>query len=412
MVKRRRADGEGTIYQRHDGTWAGAIDLGWVDGKRERKFVYGKTQADVVDKLATLRLTLHKGQPLTDGRLTLQQYLEDWMLNTLPGTVRPSTEASYADLTRRHIIPKLGRFRLEKLTPAQVRSFLRDKSKLEGARGRPLSPRTVQYIHAVLRLALEQARHDEIVARNVAALVKAPQVRRAEVVPYSAEQARVLLQALRGDRLEALYTLAVGIGLRRGELLGLTWQAVDLEGESLRVRHSLQRVNGQLALVEPKTARSRRTLPLPGLCVRALRQQQERQRSEPGGFDRWGDEWGLVFTTSVGTPIEPRNLNRHFTTVTKRAGLPKLRFHDLRHTCASLLLAEGVEPRVIMEILGHSVIGTTMNLYAHVMPVTQRAAAASMDGLLQPRDGSTDAGGSTSGSKEPDAGPASAPHAV
>ena len=187
----------------------------------------------------------------------------------------------------------------------------------------------MQYIHAVLRLALEQARHDEIVARNVAALVKAPTVRLVEVVPYSTEQARVLLKTLQGDRLEALYTLAVGIGLRRGELLGLTGQAVDLDEETLRVRRSLQRVNGQLTLVDPKTARSQRTLPLPGLCVQALRKQQDRQRVERGESVTWGDEWGLVFTTSVGTPIEPRNLNRHFTTVAKRAGLPKLRFHPV-----------------------------------------------------------------------------------
>lgn len=285
-------------------------------------------------KLAKLRAAADTGLPLPGEQQTLGDYLESWLTDTLPGSVRPSTEASYGDLVRRHIVPALGRVKLDRLTPAQVRSFLRSKQAEDSARGRPLSPRTVQYIHAVPRRALEQACQDELVARNVATLAKAPRVRREEVVPYTPEEARRLLAAARGDRLQALYALALGVGLRRGELLGLPWHCVDLDESALRVRFSLQRVGSVLALTDPKTARSQRTLPLPGFCVQTLKEHRDRQGKEKAGAHVWPNDWDLVFTTLVGTPIEPRNLNRHFDALIRRAGLPRIRFHDLRLAAA------------------------------------------------------------------------------
>jgi integrase len=382
MPRQRRGRGEGGVYRRLDGRWAGIADLGWSGGRRQRKFVYGATRRECVEKLNALQRRVATGLPAPNGQLTIQAYLESWLRDTIPGSVRPSTEASYRILVTRHIVPEIGNIRLEKLTPADLRTFLRAKSAEISNRGRVLSPRTVQYIHAVLRRALEQARRDELIERNVAALVSSPRVVRKEVEPLTEEEARKLLGVARTNRLYALYAVAVALGLRRGEALALRWDDVDLDAKTLRVSGTLQRIGGQLTISEPKTARSRRVIPLPTVRVDALNRHRANQAKERLAAPVWPHP-ELVFTTTVGTPIEPRNQVRHFEALCKRADIRRVRFHDLRHTCASLLLAQGVEPRVIMDTLGHSVIGTTLNLYTHVMPATQRDAANRMDDILK-----------------------------
>jgi integrase len=245
----------------------------------------------------------------------------------------------------------------------------------------------VQYIHAVLRRALQQARMDELISRNVAALVQPPKLPRREWQYLTPDQARQLLDAVRGDRLYAVYAVAVAVGLRRGEVLGLRWQDIDLEEGVLYVRRSLQRLGGELVLGDTKTDKSYRRVPLPRICVESLREHHERQDKERVEAPVWLDEWNLVFMTKHGTPIEPRNLLRHFQAQCEKLGLPKLRFHDLRHTCASLLLAQGVDLPIVKETLGHAAIQTTM-LYTHVAPILQRKAADRMDDLLGSQVGS------------------------
>lgn len=382
---KRRGAREGSIYRRPDGRWVGIADLGWTNGKCSRKFVYGATRRQATERLGELQRHLAAGAPPIQRQLTVGAYLEAWVSTTLPGTVRPSPEASYAHMIRYHIVPALGRKRLDRLSPEDVRSFLRQKALTPGTRGQPPSARTVQYIHAVRRRALEQARREELIARNVASLVQAPRVRHEEVVPLSPDEARALLEAARHDRLYALYAVAVAVGLRRGEALGLRWVDVDLDEGTLRVTGTLNRVGGRLTRSDPKTARSRRLIPLPDMCVAALRQHKQQQAAECAAAVAWVES-GFVFTTGVGTPIEPRNVGRHLDGLCQKAGIRRIRFHDLRHTCASLLLAQGVEPRVIMDTLGHSMIGTTLNLYAHVMPVAQRDAASRMEAALRGGD--------------------------
>ena len=244
------------------------------------------------------------------------------------------------------------------------------------------SPRTVQYTHTVLRRALGRALKWGLVARNVATLVDRPRSVRQEMQSLSPEQARVFLQAAEGDRLEALYSVAIAVGLRQGEALGLRWDDVDLDAGKLRVRVALQRVNGKLQLVGPKTAKSRRTIALPQTAVIALRKHRTRQLEERLRAGEHWQEMGLVFPSTIGTPHDARNVVRAFQKLLEQAGLPHMRFHDLRHTCASLLLAQGVHPRVVMEILGHSQISLTMDTYSHVIPSLQREAAQQMDAAL------------------------------
>lgn len=221
-----------------------------------------------------------------------------------------------------------------------------------------------------------------MVGRNAAALTDPPRVPHREVHPFSPEQARSFLDSLQGDRLEALYTGALALGLRQGEALGLKWEDLDLEAGTLQVNRALQRFDGAYHFVDPKTEKARRTIALPAFAIPPLRAHRQRQLQErlQAGAD-WVD-WGLVFSTTRGKPLDGSNTTRRFQALVERAGLPRQRFHDLRHGAASLLMAQGVHPRVVMEILGHSQIAVTMNLYSHVVPSLQRDAANLMDALF------------------------------
>jgi integrase len=266
------------------------------------------------------------------------------------------------------------------------------KKLLEG-----LSPTTVQYVRAVLRSALAHAIREGLVQRNVAALVRPPRAPRKEVKPLEFEEARTLLAAVRPDRLYALRVVALSLGLRRSELLGLTWSGVDLERGTVRVAQGVKRIGGSLVLDELKSARSHRTLPSPKLTTEALRGHRTRQAAERlrAGSQRAAND--LVFCTEFGTPFDPRNLNRSFRALLIRANVrvlvsvdkagrqtyrPTLRLHHLRHSCASFLLALGNSPRVVMELLGHSGIAITMDTYAHVLPTLLGHAVAGKDDLL------------------------------
>ncbi len=375
-IAKRRGHGEGTITQRKDGRWEAKIDLGYQDGKRKRKAFYGETRREVADQLKTALHTQQQGLPVAVERQIVGQFLTRWLEDSVRPTVRPKTYDSYAQLVRLYIGPALGHIQLGKLSPQDIQHLL-NKLLKSG-----LSPRTVQYCHAILRISLGRAYKWSLVPRNVAQLVDPPRSRHYEMRSLSPEEARTFLNTVRGDRLEALYSVAIALGLRQGEALGLRWEDVDLDKSTLKVRYALQRIDGKPQLVEPKTARSRRTIVMPQVTVTALRAHRVRQLEERLACGtHWADS-GLVFTSTIGTPLEPRNAFRLFQEALQRAGLPHIRFHDLRHTCASLLLAQGVHPRVVMETLGHSQISLTMDTYSHVIPALQRDAADRMNALL------------------------------
>jgi integrase len=374
---RRRGPNEGNVYQRADGRWVARLHLGYEGGKRRRKHFYGHTRREALEKLDRARADLRLGLPVGgDERQTVGQFLQHWLVDAAKPAVRPRTYVTYESYVRVHLVPAIGRVALQRLTPADVQRML--NAKLAAG----LSPRTVHHLRAILRRALNQAVRWGIIPRNPAALVDPPRVPRYEVAVIGPDDARRFLDAVRGDRLEALFTVALAIGLRQGEALGLGWDDVDLDAGTLSVRFALQRIEGALRLVEPKTRLSRRTLALPPLVVASLRQHRARQlRERVWAGSRW-NEFGLVFTSSIGTPLDSTNVTHRLQRALAAAGLPRMRFHDLRHACASLLIAQGVHPRVVMETLGHSQIGLTMNTYAHVLPALQREAATSMERIL------------------------------
>ncbi|MCX6022161.1 MAG: tyrosine-type recombinase/integrase [Chloroflexi bacterium] len=318
-----------------------------------------------------------------DERQNVGKFLMRWLEDSGEVTVKGArTRQSYAEVVRLHLAPELGKIALVKLTPQQVQAVI--KKKLAAG----LGPRRVQYIHAVLRMALEKALKWGLAARNVAKLVDAPSVPRHEVQPLTPDQARQFLDAVKDNRFEALYMVALSLGLRQAEIFGLRWADMDLDAGTLRVTVSLQRLGGTYRLVAPKTQKSRRLLSLPNATVAALRAHRVRQRDErQQAGDAWED-WqgtGLVFATATGGPLQGATITQNLHRLLERAGLPRVRFHDLRHTAASLLLAQGVAPRMIMEVLGHNQISTTMDIYAHVMPAAMREAADRMDAMLAAR---------------------------
>ena len=374
----RRGPNEGTIRKRADGRWEARVLVTEPDGQRARRSLLGRSRSAVAERMREALRAESAGIPLPTERLTLGAYLDQWLTDAVRPRVRPRTFQSYAGIVRVHLAPGLGQVPLARLSPQQVQAFLNAKS----AGG--LSPRSVAICRAVLRQALGQAERWGLVARNVAKLAEPPRVPRREVRPLTPEQAHVFLRAIHADRLEALYLVGLGVGLRQGEILGLAWGDVDLEAGTLTVRHALQRVDGHLVLVEPKSATSHRTVALPMLVLDALRAHQARQSLErQAAGARWhADQRDLVFRTSIGTPLDGITVTRRFQALLRSAGLPHQRFHDLRHACASLLLTQGVAPRVVMETLGHSQIGLTMNTYSHVVPALGRDAAERMDALL------------------------------
>lgn len=396
----RRAHGEGGLYQRaSDGRWVGVVDLGWIDGKRRRRTVYGRTQKEARDKMNELRKAADKGQDLAAKPQTVAQWLAYWLdeIKGHDGT-RPSTLARYRYAINGHIVPVLGKVRLDKLTPADVR-------RLHAARRDSMKPASLAKVHAVLRAALADAERMDLVSRNVAKSVQPPKLGTAEPRELTVEQARRFLDVAAGDRLEALFVVALTMGLRRGELPGLRWDDVDLDAGTLRVVRSAQRVSGTLCLVEPKTRGSRRPLPIPATTVEALRRHQERQDQERAAAGTAWKDNGLVFASTVGTLMEPRNVTRRVQQLRLRADLPTLRLHDFRHACASFLLAAGVEPRTVMEILGHATMRMTMERYGHALPERMRVASDAMDDLLARAAGDADEREGSENATEEEAGP-------
>lgn len=383
--RRRRLNGTGSIYQRKDGRWAGDVPVpGAATGKRSKRLTfYGQSPAEVEQKMAEALMRLRRGYVPLSGRMTVGRHLDDW-LEAMRPAVRPATWISYEGHVRIHLAG-IHHIPLLRLAPADVRRLM---SQLIAD---DLSATTARNALTVLRMALKQAVNDGLVERNVASLVAPPRIDRDEIRPLTLEQARMLMVAAQDERLEALYVLTLSLGLRMGEALGLRWSHLDLEQNSVRIAAALRpipksfRTKGEsrLQLVDPKTRSGRRVLPLPGVAADALRAHRRRQLEERlAAGARWkGNELELVFTTPIGTPLDQRNVTREWKAVLEKAGLPPMRYHDLRHSAASLMLASGMDLRIISEVLGHSVPAMSA-LYAHVMPKLKTDLAAVVDAAL------------------------------
>jgi integrase len=367
-MRAKKANGEGTAYKRPEGRWSAQVYVNQSDGRRVRRTLYGSTRKEVEKAMGELRDRSESGGPITPLSLTVEAYLREWLDQIVAVRVRPNTLAHYKFQMDRYLIPDLGRKKLVQLTARELRLYF------ESLRRRGIGTRTIKYVHSTLRGALEDAVREEILERNVAKLVRVPSPQKVDREPLSVDEVRAFLKATRDDRLFAMFVVFAVLGMRRSEVLGLRWEDVDLDDGSLKIRRGLQRIDGQLMVLPTKTARSRRTVPLPPFVARVLTAHREAQEAERKQLaEKWPD-LGYVFTSPIGTPIDPRNCTRVVQEACKKAGLRVVRLHDFRHGCVSVLLNLGVPPRTVMEIVGHTTMEMTMNIYGHVTLDAKREA--------------------------------------
>lgn len=372
---KRGIHGQGHIRQKPDGRWEA---LYYLNG--ERRYITGRkgeTAKDVSARLRAALTDLDKGiETPKDNRLTLGDYLDTWL-----GIKKPTVEFSYwkrcETVIRVYVKPALGRVQLTKLTAHQIEQLYAQVIALGKA------PNTVAKIHIALHKALEDALRKDLVTRNVADLVSKPKVTHHEMQTYTPEEATRLLDAAQGDQLEALYVLMLTSACRLGELLGLRWPALDLDRSEMQITSAMKDVAGQRVLGRPKTSHSRRTIPLTARAVQALRQQHVHQTVERL---KHGGDWNphkLVFCTANGTAFSQTNFRReYYRPLLEKAGLPYIRPHDLRHTAATLLLREGVQPHVVSEMLGHASVAFTLQTYGHVQAEMRKPARDAMERLF------------------------------
>jgi integrase len=373
-VAKKRSNGEGSITRRKDGLYMARYTVQTATGTK-RKTLYGKNREDVAEKLVDALSNRNQGLVFDAGSQTVGEYMEQWLQTSARESARESTYESYRNQVRRYVVPAIGRVKLKRLSAMQIQGMYR--AMLD----RGLSPRTVQYTHAVLHRALRQAVRWGLVPRNVSEDVDRPRIRPEEIRPLNRHQARHLLNTAgeSGDRFEALYVLALHTGMRPGELLGLKWEDVNFDEGGLQLNRALAGKN----LTAPKTKRSRRRIDLSTASIAALKAHRKRQleeRMQKAGL--WRDH-GLVFPSTVGTPLFHRNVVRAFKNLLKRAGLPQsTRLYDLRHTCATLLLGSNVHPKYVQELLGHASIALTLDTYSHVLKGMDGGIGGAMDEAL------------------------------
>ncbi|CAN5193034.1 site-specific integrase [soil metagenome] len=374
----RRGHHEGSIFQRQsDGLWVASITWKDAAGKVHRPRRYRKTRVQARDALKELEREVERGVQVASKSPALAAYLEQWLTASVEPSVRVKTYQGYQSIVAVRIVPHIGGLKLQQVTPPVIQALYSDLA----ASG--LAPRSVIHTHRCLRRAMQQALKWGMIVRNPCDAVDVPRAPRAEMKVLDRHEVETLLTATRDDRQHALYVVAVTAGLRLGELLGLQWSDIDFDGGRLMVRRALQFQTGKgHVFTEPKTSKSRRTVHLSQRAVTALREHKVRQLEERLML---GSEWKmpeLVFTNYTGRPIDPGDMSNRLKAALKVAGLPAIRFHDLRHTAATLLFQAGTHPKLVQELLGHSSIALTMDTYSHVIPAMHGEVAATMDALF------------------------------
>ncbi|MFT4040963.1 MAG: tyrosine-type recombinase/integrase [Thermomicrobiales bacterium] len=384
VKKRRRGHNEGAIYQRSsDGRWVGTLSL--PNGKR--KSFYGETRKEAADRMKQAQRDQENGIDLSAAALTVSMYLERWLRDAVKDSVKAKTYIDYESICRVRVVPRIGDRKLARLTALDLQGLYTELKEAG------LSPQSIRKTHRVLHAAFRQAEKWDLLARNPCGRVKAPRAERSEMQAWTPEQAQQFLNATAEHRMHALYVLALSTGMRRGELLGLKWSDVDLKVGTLSVQRALQWQSlDKYQFVTPKTAKSRRTIHLSKKAVDALRAHRDRQaftRRDTGEF--WQDQ-DLVFCNAMGGPLDPTHQSTVFqqaaTAIAEAAkkveapAFPVIRFHDMRHTAATILLAKGVHVKLVSEMLGHSTITLTLDTYSHIIPAMHGDAAAAMDAVF------------------------------
>lgn len=369
----RRGRGEGTIRRRSDGRWEASVTLG-----TQRKSFYGKTRREVTDKLRSAQREYEAGQFIGDGKQTVEQYMTSWLETKAPDIRTPTSEL-YASRIRLYILPVIGKVRLTALTAQHIQQVI------SGCLAAGLSGKTANEVYGLLHQALRAAERLGLVAHDVSERVSRPRGKTREIRPLSPDEMNHFLDVARGHWIEPLFRLALTTGMRQGELLALKWRDVDLDRHRLSVVSSMRFRGGEPVYAEPKTKRSRRRIAIAPEMSAALREHRHQQRAwrMKAGPAWQGDRYDAVFSDELGFPLHYARVVWQFKRLLAKAGLPSIRFHDLRHTCATLALAQGVNPKIVSEMLGHSSVSITLDIYSHVLPHMQEDAARAIGDTLR-----------------------------
>jgi len=394
MSDKRRDKGAGSIRQRADGTWEGRFS--YTDnatGKRINKSVYAPTQPEVKRKLKDLIRKIEDAQNndeyVTPSDIKLSDWLDSWMRVYKKNSIRPTTYASYTQSINNHIKPALGNIELQKLRPEHIQNMLNDLSKGKGSIvNKALAPFTVIKAKNIMSGAMEQAMRNRIIPYNPVKATVSPKLEQKEIRVLTEDEQRLFMNALKEHRLEALFLLTLATGMRRGEVMALTWDCVDFENMSISVKGSITRTKDpdtgvtELRFSEPKTKNGRRHIPILPSMLPVLKAHKERQDIEKAAAGSAWNPKNLVFCSNVGTPLEPRRINTTMQKITDSAELPHFTFHSLRHTFATRMLEANVSAKVVQDILGHADVTLTLNTYSHVIGTTAHDQMAKIDGLF------------------------------
>jgi integrase len=371
---------QGHIRKRGKGSWTVVVELGRDPQTAKRRQLWRSVKGTKKEAEALLVGLLHQrdtGIDAPPGKLIVGEYLKRWLVEYARPNTAPKTFRRYEQIVRVHLLPSLGSIPLTKLRPLHIQQVYAQ------VREKGLSARTALHCHRVLREALQHALRWQLIGRNPADSVEPPRPMRHEIAALSPDDAQRILEVSEATPYGNLVHLALMTGLRQGELLGLRWQDVDLEASVLHVRQTCQWLSGEgFIFRQPKTYRGTRPVALSRATVERLRQHRRRQLEERLAAGPAYEDNDLVFANAMGAPVHPTNLRRAWLAVAREAGLGHLRFHDLRHAHASLLLQQGVHPKIVSERLGHSGVGITLDIYSHVVPNLQAQAADGLDGLL------------------------------
>ena len=392
-MAKKRANGEGTVFKRSNGSWQGEMSIGRnSNGTLKKKYFYGKTQREVIHAMEDFKQQYNAGSYIEPNKLTLGQWIDTWLWDYKKATLRPNTFSSYEQNIRVHIKPCLGHILLQELKPEMLQNFYNEKFKegrSDGMGG--LSSATIDKIHSIIGKALKQAVKNQLITRNVNDLTEPAKVVEKEINPLQLNDQVKLMKVIKGDRMEAAFLLDLSTGLRIGELLALRWSDIDLDKGFLRVNHSLNRIKvfdekrnskTELAFGDVKTKSGKRGIPIPSSILPIILQHKKNQLIEKVRLGSMYEDRDLVFCTEFGKPIEPRNMMRKFYKIMEKAGLERKNFHSIRHTFATRALEKDIHPKIVQEILGHADIGTTLNKYSHVLPDIKKAASEKLNVLF------------------------------
>ena len=408
-MAKRRGKGEGCISKRKDGTWQGYVTVGYDTEKKrpKRKYFSGKNRKEIQEKINALAGQVQRGDYKEVEKIKVADWFHVWIEEYQKSSLRPTTWESYKMQIDKHILPAIGHLQLSQLQTYHLQTLYNDKQK-DGARldnkPGPLSPRSIRYIHMICHAALEQAKKEGRLSINPADAVKLPADPRKEMRFFDSEQVKAFLSEAKETKHFAAYFLVLNTGIRRGELLGLRWRDIDLKAGTISINQSLVRVNGGLKFQEPKTKLSKRTIGISSAVIEELkrhRKKQSDQMKEAG--DSYNSKDNLVICNELGQPICPRAFIRHFERVIDRynrridekakkenlkdadklkAKIPKINFHGLRHTFATLCLEQGTDPRTIQEALGHHKVAFTLDIYSGVTNKMRQEATEKIGSLL------------------------------